>query len=78
MDALRADKIPIFTPGARAQTPNFDELAKTSAVFRQYYVQGNESQTSHSSMWTGALSGGPRRAARRRRRRVEARRASSP
>jgi arylsulfatase A-like enzyme len=22
-------------------------------VFRQYYVQGNESQTSHSSMWTG-------------------------
>ncbi|HSD86049.1 MAG TPA: sulfatase [Kofleriaceae bacterium] len=52
MDALRADKIPIFTPGARAQTPNFDELAKTSAVFRQYYVQGNESQTSHSSIWT--------------------------
>ena len=38
---------------ARAQTPNFDELAKTSAVFRQYYVQGNESQTSHSSVWTG-------------------------
>ena len=53
MDALRADKVPIFTPGARAQTPNFDELAKTSAVFRQYYVQGNESQTSHSSVWTG-------------------------
>ena len=53
MDALRADKIPTFTPGARAQTPNFDELAKSSAVFRQYYVQGNESQTSHSSVWTG-------------------------
>jgi arylsulfatase A-like enzyme len=53
MDALRADKIPIFTPGARAQTPNLEELAKTSTVFRQYYVQGNESQTSHSSMWTG-------------------------
>lgn len=53
MDALRADKIPIFTPGARAQTPNFDELAKSSTVFRQYYVQGNESQTSHSSMWSG-------------------------
>jgi hypothetical protein len=52
MDALRADKIPIFTPGARAQTPNLDELAKSSAVFRQYYVQGNESQTSHSSIWT--------------------------
>jgi len=53
MDALRADRVPTFTPGARAQTPNLDELAKTSAVFRQFYVQGNESQTSHSSMWTG-------------------------
>ncbi len=52
MDALRADKLPVFTPGARAQTPNFEELAKSSAVFRQYYVQGNESQASHSSMWT--------------------------
>ncbi len=53
MDALRADKLPIFTPGARAKTPSFDELAKTSVVFRQYYVQGNESQTSHSTMWSG-------------------------
>ncbi len=53
MDALRADKIPTFTPGARAQTPNLDELAKSSAIFRQYYVQGNESQVSHSSIWTG-------------------------
>jgi arylsulfatase A-like enzyme len=53
MDALRADKIPVFTPGARARTPNLDELARSSVVFRQYYVQGNESQTSHSSMWTG-------------------------
>ncbi|HZJ64127.1 MAG TPA: sulfatase-like hydrolase/transferase [Kofleriaceae bacterium] len=53
MDALRADKVPVFTPGARARTPNLEELAKTSTVFRQFYVQGNESQTSHSSMWTG-------------------------
>ena len=53
MDTLRALNVPLFTPGARAQTPNLDELAKTSAVFRQYYVQGNESQTSHSSVWTG-------------------------
>ncbi|MEZ4364063.1 MAG: sulfatase [Kofleriaceae bacterium] len=52
LDATRADRIPIFTPGAPTQTPVFDELAKTSAVFRQYYVQGNESQTSHSSVWT--------------------------
>ncbi|MDB4960200.1 MAG: sulfatase [Myxococcales bacterium] len=53
MDALRADKIPAFTPGARARTPAFDELAKTSVVFRQFYVQGNESQTSHSTIWSG-------------------------
>ncbi|MDB4954044.1 MAG: sulfatase [Myxococcales bacterium] len=53
MDALRADKVPVFTPGARAQTPILEELAKSSTVFRQYYVQGNESQTSHSSVWTG-------------------------
>lgn len=53
MDALRADKLPGFTPGARAATPNLDELAKTSAVFRQFYTQGNESQVSHASLWTG-------------------------
>jgi arylsulfatase A-like enzyme len=53
MDSLRADRIPLFTPGARAQTPNLDELAKTSTVFRQFYVQGNESQASHASFWTG-------------------------
>jgi arylsulfatase A-like enzyme len=53
MDTLRALSVPQFTPGARAQMPNLDELARTSAVFRQYYVQGNESQTSHSSLWTG-------------------------
>jgi arylsulfatase A-like enzyme len=53
MDALRADRIPVFTPGARAETPAFDALAATGVVFRQYYVQGNESQTSHASVWTG-------------------------
>ncbi|HSK03393.1 MAG TPA: sulfatase, partial [Kofleriaceae bacterium] len=53
MDTLRAHNVPLFTPGARAQTPHLDELAKSSAVFRQFYVQGNESQTSHASVWTG-------------------------
>jgi arylsulfatase A-like enzyme len=53
MDAVRADRMALFTPGGRAQTPTMDELAKTGAIFRQYYVQGNESQTSHSTMWTG-------------------------
>ena len=44
MDALRADKVPVFTPGARAPTPNLVELAKSSAVFRQFYAPGDESQ----------------------------------
>jgi arylsulfatase A-like enzyme len=52
MDALRADRVRPFQPGARAEVPSFDELAATGAVFRQYYVQGNESQTSHASVWT--------------------------
>lgn len=53
MDAMRADKIRAFQPGARPETPAFDALAASGVVFRQYYVQGNESQTSHASVWTG-------------------------
>jgi arylsulfatase A-like enzyme len=53
MDTLRAISVPLFSPGARARTPHLDELARSSAVFRQYYVQGNESQTSHATVWTG-------------------------
>ncbi len=53
LDATRADRIPAFTPGAPVIAPVFDELTRTSAVFRQYYTQGNESQTSHSTVWTG-------------------------
>ncbi len=52
MDSLRADKIKIFDPKARPETPTFDTLAKTSAVFENHYVQGTESQVSHASMWT--------------------------
>jgi len=55
MDALRADRVRTFSPGARAEVPHFDALAQTSAVFRQYYVHGNESQTSHASLWTGTF-----------------------
>lgn len=53
MDALRADRVRVFQPGARAEVPHLEALAATSAVFRQYYVHGNESQTSHASLWTG-------------------------
>ncbi len=53
MDALRADRVRPFAPGARAEVPNFEKLAATGAVFRQFYVGGNESQTSHATVWTG-------------------------
>jgi len=52
MDSLRADRVRPFNPKARPETPNWEELAQTSAVFLQHYVQGNESQVSHASMWT--------------------------
>lgn len=52
MDTLRADKVRTIDPDARAEIPNLSRLADSGAVFRQYYVQGNESQTSHSSVWT--------------------------
>jgi arylsulfatase A-like enzyme len=52
MDTLRADRIRPIRPGARPEVPALERLAAEGAVFRQAYVQGNESQTSHASMWT--------------------------
>jgi choline-sulfatase len=52
MDSLRADRMQTFNPRARAVTPNFDKLAESSTLFTANYVQGNESQVSHASMWT--------------------------
>ena len=52
MDALRADRIRAFDPKARPETPRFTKLAETSAVFMDAYVQGNESQVSHASIWS--------------------------
>jgi arylsulfatase A-like enzyme len=52
MDTLRGDKMRTVNPDARAEIPTLAKLAETGAAFRQYYVQGNESQTSHSSVWT--------------------------
>ena len=52
MDALRADKIRAFNPKARPETPNWDKLAESSVLFMNTYVQGNESQVSHASIWS--------------------------
>lgn len=56
---MRADKLPTFASGARSQTPNLDELARSSTIFRNYYSHGAESRTSHTSLWTGSYPSGP-------------------
>ncbi|HSK04814.1 MAG TPA: sulfatase [Kofleriaceae bacterium] len=52
LDSLRADRVHAFEPSARAETPVLDKLADSSTLFLRHYVQGNESQVSHASMWT--------------------------
>ena len=52
MDTLRADRIRPIEPDARPEVPALERLAAEGAVFRHAYVQGNESQTSHASIWT--------------------------
>ena len=52
MDSLRADRVRAFNPKARPETPNWEKLAESSAVFENTYVQGNESQVSHASIWS--------------------------
>ena len=52
MDSLRADRVHAFDSKARPETPTWDKLAATSTLFMRHYVQGNESQVSHASMWT--------------------------
>lgn len=52
MDSLRADRIRLIEPKARPETPNFDKLADSSAVFVDHYSPGTESQVSHASMWS--------------------------
>jgi len=52
MDSLRADRVRVFNPKARAEVPNWEKLAESSSVFMTSYVQGNESQVSHASIWS--------------------------
>jgi len=51
-DDTRADKYRFWNPSSRVETPVFDELRKSSTVFRVAYTQGNESRVSHASIWT--------------------------
>src|SRR5439155_3010795 len=51
-DDTRSDKYKLLNPKTRVETPVFDAYAKSSALFRVAYVQGNESRVSHASLWT--------------------------
>ena len=67
MDSLRADRLRPINPDARPETPVFDRIAEKAAVFKQAYVQGNESRASHASIWSslyGAKHGMPQRTRR--------------
>jgi arylsulfatase A-like enzyme len=57
MDSLRADRVKPFFPEARPEVPTFDRLVGTAAIFRNTYVQGNESRASHASIWTSLYVG---------------------
>lgn len=51
-DSLRADRVKPFWPKARPDVPNWEALSKTGTIFRNTYVQGNESRASHASIWS--------------------------
>jgi arylsulfatase A-like enzyme len=57
MDSLRADRLRLYTPAARPESPNLTELAKTSTVFRRAYTQANDSRAAYASMWTSLYPG---------------------
>jgi arylsulfatase len=53
MDSLRADRVrAIVGESARPETPVLDRMLSTSTFFTQAYVQGNETKSSHASIWT--------------------------
>jgi arylsulfatase A-like enzyme len=52
MDSLRADRVKVFNPKARADVPTWEKLAETATLFTQHYPHGTESQVSHATMWT--------------------------
>src|SRR5262249_12725312 len=52
-DDTRADKLKLWNPKSRVETPVLEAFAKQATVFKTAYVQGNESRVSHASLWTG-------------------------
>lgn len=52
IDTLRSDHLPIHAK-TDVQAPNLAKLAAEGASFSAAYVQGNESRTSHASLFSG-------------------------
>lgn len=52
IDTLRADHLPIHFE-TNVEAPNLKRIAEEGASFKVAYVQGNESKTSHASLFSG-------------------------
>ena len=53
VDTLRADKVHVYNPATRVQTPNYDAFAAESTRFEWAQVPGTWSLPSHASLLTG-------------------------
>jgi len=53
VDTLRADKMRVYNPKTRVQTPNYDAFAADSTRFEWAQVPGTWSLPSHASLLTG-------------------------
>ena len=53
VDTLRADKVHVFNPQTRVQTPNYDAFAADATRFAWAQVPGTWSLPSHASLLTG-------------------------
>ena len=53
VDTLRADKVHVFNPKTRVETPNYDAFAAEATRFAWAQVPGTWSLPSHSSILTG-------------------------
>ncbi len=54
-DSLRRDRMRLFNPKTRPESPGYDLFAKEATAFSSAYVQGNESRASHASIWSAVV-----------------------
>jgi choline-sulfatase len=53
IDNLRADRLRLYNPRTRVETPAIEALGRDGTVFERSYIVGTESRVSHASIWTG-------------------------